>query len=120
MGWNGFFLTPEYGPRILMSAIITTAELECDAPYSGKRLCDPVSCGVCIAKCPAKAIPAADVPNAEINAKRCTVATCGFTKKYGRKDLVSSEEPSDDELRWAFENSSKDFPDHVRKSHCDV
>ncbi len=51
-GWNNLALSPEYGPRNRLVSLITSAELEPDALYSGERLCD--RCGMCENKCPGK------------------------------------------------------------------
>ena len=57
-GWSNRFLTPQYGPRQMLSAILTTLELDCDEPYAGGKLCDPAVCKVCSESCPTHAIPA--------------------------------------------------------------
>lgn len=57
MGWNGYALNPQYGPRVRYCSIITTAQLDEDPMYSGEKLCDPVKCGMCIKHCPVHAIP---------------------------------------------------------------
>lgn len=120
LGWNGFFLTVKYGPRIMLGAILTTLALDCDTPYTGPKLCEPEKCGICIRKCPVSAIPEPGSGRSEINANRCTAASCGLRRKFGKTDLLTSEDPSDDELRTALERVSRDFPDHLRKSGCDL
>ena len=55
-GFSGRFMTPEDGPRILLAAVLTTAELETDSPYAGPKLCDPENCGICRKLCPTQAI----------------------------------------------------------------
>lgn len=52
IGEGKFFLTPEYGPRQLFSAILTDVELEPDPIFNGS-VCD--GCGECLKSCPANA-----------------------------------------------------------------
>ena len=49
-GWNNLFMSPEYGPRQRVSAIITSAELEPTPLYRGPELCD--RCDACVRACP--------------------------------------------------------------------
>ncbi len=119
MGWNDFVLTPEYGPRIQFGAVITTMELDCDKPL-GIKLCEPEKCGICARKCPTKAIPEPGSGSREINANRCMVASCGLTSKFGRRDVIKSDDPTDEELKAAIRRAGKDFPDHLRKNNCDL
>lgn len=48
-GWNGLLLTPEYGPRIRLITVITTASLEPSPMYEGPALCD--KCMKCVEAC---------------------------------------------------------------------
>ena len=119
-GWSNRLLTPKYGPRQMLSAVITTMEFEYDKPYSGPRLCDPEACGICSKICPTGAIPSVcegkcrekavggkSVSVADINANSCTVASLAFRKEFkGRTpvpDLILHNDPSDEELCDAFE-----------------
>ena len=118
-GWSSRFLTPEYGPRQMLCALITTLELDCDEPYTGEKLCDPERCGICSAVCPVSAIPepcggcttvkaveGKSVEVGAINAAACTVAALGMRKQFqGRvpvPDLIMGNEPDDGELEAAF------------------
>lgn len=55
MGDGKLFLTPEFGPRQVFSAVLTELELEPDPVFSG-QICD--HCGLCAAACPARALDA--------------------------------------------------------------
>ena len=55
LGLNLMLLTPEYGPRVLLGAVLTQAELEPDRPLSAP-LCLGEACGRCLLACPADAI----------------------------------------------------------------
>ncbi|KXA96610.1 hypothetical protein AKJ37_04810 [candidate division MSBL1 archaeon SCGC-AAA259I09] len=52
-GKNSLLLTPEYGPRVRLTAILTDAEIESDKQLS-KDLCQ--ECRICIETCPAEAL----------------------------------------------------------------
>jgi epoxyqueuosine reductase QueG len=55
LGLNLMLLTPEYGPRVLLGAVLTSAELEPDRPLD-RPLCLGEACGRCLLACPADAI----------------------------------------------------------------
>jgi epoxyqueuosine reductase QueG len=117
-GWSNRFLTPDYGPRQMLCAVVTTLELDADAPYAGPALCDPSRCGVCAAKCPTHAIPAPGGAGktvavvgktqtvADLNANACTVAALGLRREFSGwvpcPDLVMNDAPTDEELTEAF------------------
>ncbi len=55
LGLNLQLITPEYGPRVLLTSVLTSADVEAD----GKRndaLCLGPSCGRCLSACPGDAI----------------------------------------------------------------
>ncbi len=64
-GKNTVVITREYGPKVRLGAVLTSAELESDAPFSGDLCGD---CTRCIRACPTKALK----PH-EITIKRCMV-----------------------------------------------
>lgn len=118
-GWSNRFLTPEYGPRQILCAVLTTLELAPDAPYAGPALCDPEKCGICAKVCPTHAIPAPGCgcsktvavegkfqTVSDINANACTVAALGMRKGFGGRvpvpDLIMTDTPTDEELKEAF------------------
>ena len=119
-GWSNRFLTPEYGPRQMLAAIVTTLELDCDAPYAGPPLCDPAKCGVCARVCPTQAIAQPDAgctavkavagkrqEVACLNPNACAVAALAYRKEFqGRvpvPDLITDNAPDDRTLREAWE-----------------
>src|SRR5262245_19195131 len=55
LGLNLMLLTPEYGPRVMLGAVLTSAELEADRPLT-EPLCAGEACGRCLLACPADAI----------------------------------------------------------------
>jgi ferredoxin len=56
VGLNLNFLSPDYGSRVYLAALLTDAELEPDAPLD-HDLCPGLACGRCGVLCPPKAIP---------------------------------------------------------------
>jgi epoxyqueuosine reductase len=52
-GLNNLFLAPEYGPRVILAAVVTSAEFEPDPPFKG-QLCD--LCEECLKICPSGAL----------------------------------------------------------------
>lgn len=55
LGLNLMLLTPEFGPRVLLGAVLTSAELQPDRPLD-HPLCLGEACGRCLLACPADAI----------------------------------------------------------------
>ena len=118
-GWSNRFLTPEYGPRQTICALLTTLELDWDKPYDGEKICLGESCGLCAKVCPTDAIPSPCSGNCaekavegkkdivgDINCRACAVAALGMRKEFqGRvpvPDLIMHNTPDDDELTEAF------------------
>ena len=66
VGLNLNFLTPEYGSRVYLGALVTDAVLEPDAPLD-HDLCPGVECGRCGVLCPPKAIPLEAPRGASVN-----------------------------------------------------
>ncbi|MCX6649208.1 MAG: hypothetical protein NTV61_07450 [Candidatus Bathyarchaeota archaeon] len=64
-GKNTVVITREYGPKVRLGAVLTSAELEPDAPFQGDLCGD---CTLCVRACPTKALK----PH-EITIKRCMV-----------------------------------------------
>lgn len=63
IGRGKFLLTPEFGPRQMLTVILTDAELEPDAPFTGS-VCD--DCGACARACPAHAMDAGELHRAPL------------------------------------------------------
>nr|MDO8076024.1 hypothetical protein [Candidatus Freyarchaeota archaeon] len=55
IGLNRLLITPEYGPRVRLGALITNAELTPDEPFT-EKLCQREKCAACVKACPAGAI----------------------------------------------------------------
>ena len=55
LGLNLQLLTPEFGPRVLLAAVLCSVDVECDRPMS-EALCRGPSCGRCLKTCPGDAV----------------------------------------------------------------
>jgi len=55
LGLNLQLLTPEYGPRVLLAAVLCSVDVECDRPMT-EALCRGPSCGRCLKTCPGDAV----------------------------------------------------------------
>jgi epoxyqueuosine reductase len=51
LGLNGQLLTPQFGPRVLLTAVLSSVEVESDRPMS-EALCLGPECGRCLKACP--------------------------------------------------------------------
>ncbi|HBE01122.1 MAG: hypothetical protein A2096_08850 [Spirochaetes bacterium GWF1_41_5] len=99
IGHSGIFLTPEYGPRQMLAAIITDAPLEPDPVFQGS-ICD--NCMECVKNCPAKAISTHEkvkiqlIDNsfewAKLDFNRCSIALHGGVKDYNPFMLTKEDE----------------------------
>ena len=56
IGYNGTFLTPQFGARQALGMLFTEAEIESDKPFKSGQLCDREKCKACVKGCPAKAL----------------------------------------------------------------
>jgi epoxyqueuosine reductase len=52
-GKNTLLITPDYGPRVRLISVLTSAELDVDEPFK-ENLCG--DCARCVAACPTKAL----------------------------------------------------------------
>jgi epoxyqueuosine reductase len=55
LGLNLQLLTPEYGPRVQLTAVLCSVEVACDRPMA-QALCKGPACGRCLKVCPADAV----------------------------------------------------------------
>lgn len=87
IGRGKWLLTPEFGPRQMLTIILTDAELEPDAPFAG-GVCD--DCGACAEACPARALDATGLQRAPLcegeagwyplHIESCRVCKTGITR----------------------------------------
>jgi len=55
LGLNQQLLTPQFGPRVVLTAVLCSVDVECDTPMS-KALCLGPECGRCLKACPGDVI----------------------------------------------------------------
>lgn len=55
LGLNGQILTPQFGPRVVLSVVLCSVDVECDRPMS-EALCLGPECGRCLKACPGDVI----------------------------------------------------------------
>jgi epoxyqueuosine reductase len=55
LGLNLQLLTPQFGPRVVLTAVLASLDVECDRPMS-EALCLGPSCGRCLKTCPGDAV----------------------------------------------------------------
>lgn len=55
LGLNLQLLTPQYGPRVILAAVLCSVDVECDRPMA-QALCLGPSCGRCLKTCPGDAV----------------------------------------------------------------
>ena len=111
-GWMSIVLTPEFGPRNRFGVILTQLELEPDPMYSGKKLCEPKKCGLCVKVCPTNALTPTDSEDlhrcslgersfeyGKTNWEKCQIGTLALRKETGGKeDYVDSMDPTPQEI----------------------
>jgi len=55
LGLNLQLLTPEFGPRVILTAVLCSVAVDCDRPMT-EALCLGPACGRCLKTCPADAV----------------------------------------------------------------
>lgn len=84
IGINNLLITPQYGPRVRLSSILTTAELEPDPIFDG-GLCLGEKCLLCVRNCPTGALSrdlcdlsvlTKTIKLAKIDKRRCVELGC--------------------------------------------
>ena len=79
IGWNQLLITPEFGPRVWLMAVITSAPLLPDARFE-QDLCQREDCNLCIKLCPQGAL----TPGQPTDKSKCTRRP----KQYGLSHLI--------------------------------
>lgn len=87
IGRGKWLLTPEFGPRQMLTIILTDAPFTPDEPFRG-QICD--DCGACAAACPAKALDSTQIQRAplcegeaqwyRLHIESCRVCKTGTTR----------------------------------------
>ncbi len=91
IGWNQLLVTPKYGPRVWLMAVITTAALTPDPPFQ-EMVCLREKCNLCIEQCPQKAL----TPGQPTDKSRCTRRPDQFGLSHllkHMKDILNEKDP---------------------------
>ena len=95
LGLNLMLLTPQYGPRVILGAVLTHGEFEPDRPLA-TPLCPGETCGRCLLACPADAIG-----QWRLDKQRCAplASPYGFTYLMGHVErMVNADDAKRQEL----------------------
>lgn len=100
IGWSKMFLTPEFGPRQRLAAVMTDMPLEPDPLYSGPPLCD--RCMSCARDCSVGAISQTnsvkitvggrEIEWGDIDYKKCGYGFCGGNREYNPFMITDEDE----------------------------
>jgi len=106
IGLNGLFLSTQYGPRIYLGSVITTAPLVANPLYEGE-LCDRTGCRECIKQCPARAI----ARDGTLDAVTCVIALDKLSTNYDEtvKQILEKQAKEDSLRRAASAVGYSDF-----------
>ena len=91
IGWNQLLVTPRYGPRVWLMAVITTAELAPDPLLEG-IICLREKCNLCIEQCPQKAL----TPGQSTDKSKCARRPAQFGLSHllrHLKDVMNEKDP---------------------------
>lgn len=90
IGWSKLFLSPQFGPRQRLAAILTDAPLEPDPLYDGPQLCD--RCMACARDCTGNAISTTESVKVVVAGRElewgvldydgCSRAFCGASEEF--------------------------------------
>jgi ferredoxin len=90
IGYSKMFLSPEFGPRQRLAAVLTDAPLEPDPLYEGPPLCD--RCMLCARDCTGQAISTTETVKVTVAGRElewgkidygtCSRYFCGASKEY--------------------------------------
>ena len=121
IGYSKMFLSPEFGPRQRLAAVLTDAPLEPDPLYDGPPICD--QCMLCVKDCTGKAISPSetvkinvagrDVEWGEIDYAKCSVAFCGASKEFNPFMVTPEDEKGFNEPVYKIAENYKLNPLYV-------
>jgi len=93
LGLNLQLLTPQYGPRVILGAVVTQADLEPDRKLE-RALCLGEACGRCLLACPGDAIG-----HWELSLERCTPYSSPYGYQFVQKHVETILESADPAAR---------------------
>lgn len=101
LGLNGMLLTPQYGPRVLLAAVVTHAPLD-PTPGPGRALCQGESCGRCLLACPGSA-----VRHFGLDLERCRPYSAPYDYPAFARHVASVVAEPDPERKWKLASSTE-------------
>jgi len=100
IGWSKMLLTPEFGPRQRLAAVMTDMPLAPDPLYSGPPLCD--RCMMCAKDCTVGAISTTrsikttiagrELEWSDIDHKKCSFGFCGGSREFNPFMVTDEDE----------------------------
>ncbi|MGH3196236.1 MAG: hypothetical protein ACRDOH_13255 [Streptosporangiaceae bacterium] len=105
LGLNGMLLTPEYGPRVILSAVVTLAPLQPSVRHED-ALCLGEACGRCLLACPGSAIGQWDL---DVEACRPHSAPYDYPAFQRHLERVLTEPDPDEQWKTATSTDSLMF-----------
>lgn len=97
IGYNGGFLTPQFGVRQALGMLFCEAEIEADEPFQSGLVCDREHCRACVAGCPAQALGASDttiaVGDQQVAVAQFNENACRFCVNGAYPDTSSASAP---------------------------
>ncbi len=104
IGYSKVFLTPEFGPRVRLAAVLTEAELEPDPLMEPGTICD--RCMACAKACAGKAISETETVKIKIEDKtiewgKLDEHKCSLAFQGGTPDVA----PDGEKLKYADHNA---------------
>ncbi len=78
-GTNNMLLTPEFGPRVRFTSVLTAAVIKPD-PVLEKPLC--IRCQQCTKACPVHALDGGDYPQGLTDKKTCAMRSEALSKRF--------------------------------------
>lgn len=101
LGLNGMLLTPQFGPRVILAAVVTMAPLEASVRIN-RSLCLGEQCGRCLLACPGSA-----VRQWHLDVEACRPYSAPYDYPFFRdhvQQIVSEPDPG---RKWEIASSTR-------------
>jgi epoxyqueuosine reductase QueG len=102
LGLNLQLLTPQYGPRVLLTAVLSSVDVECDQPMT-QALCLGPECGRCLKACPGDVIRQWDRDGEACDRYRSPHGFAQLTEYLGR--VIDAPDPGEQKAMLRSEAS---------------
>lgn len=91
IGLNNLVITPQFGPRVWLMAVITTAELSPDPPFTDS-LCPREECNICVEKCPQGALSPQGIERGKCTRRPGEFGLTGLLRHL--RNIVEEKDPA--------------------------